>query len=278
MKFTKMQGVGNDFVVVDLLDVGTHGLPSLARHVCKRKFSIGADGLLVIGRGTADSAFSFRMFNPDGSEDMCGNGIRCACLWAYRRSIVSAGKIPVATKDGLHECHLISADETTAMVQVNMGAANLTASKLPMIGPADETYIRRPIAVMGKEYLTTVVNTGSTHSVIFLGQAVDDQTFFTVSPEFENLPQFPERTSVLWAWKTGPNHFFVRIWERGAGETLGCGTGACAVGVAAILNELSDREDAVTVESKGGSLHIRWNDVIWMTGPAVFVYEGNVEM
>ena len=270
-----MQGVGNDFVVVAAHDVVDKSLPDLALTLCERRFSIGADGLLVIGRPSSDAAFSFRMFNPDGSEDMCGNGMRCAALWAHRHGLVNYGGFHVDTKDGRRDCNLISVSKRSAIVAVNMGAPKFGAADLPMTGSLS-TFVAQPIQVLDRSFLSTVVNTGSTHSVVFLNAPVDDRTFFTYSPTFENLSIFPERTSVLWTWNSGHDRFAVRIWERGAGETLGCGTGACAAAVAAVLNGKANRAEDILISSKGGDLTIRWTDTIWMTGPAELVFEGEI--
>jgi diaminopimelate epimerase len=276
MQFAKMQGVGNDFVVVALEDTPTYHLPNLARTLCARHTSIGADGLLVIGKSSSDAAFTFRMFNPDGSEDMCGNGLRCAALWAFHRNLVSHGHFNVDTKDGKRDCFLVSVDDLTAVVRVNMGEAKFSSHELPVIGDRAD-YVHYPISVLDQSLYATIVNTGSTHSVVFIDGPVDDVTFFKYSPPFENDPMFPERTSVIWTWQTGEDRFSIRIWERGAGETLGCGTGACAAAVAAVVNKKAKHGDQVVISSKGGDLIIAWTDIIWMTGPAVLVYTGTIE-
>jgi diaminopimelate epimerase len=276
MRFAKMQGVGNDFVVLSGRDTEGLNLPTLAVTLCARHSSIGADGLLVIGAPPDEnSAFSFRMFNPDGSEDMCGNGLRCAALWAHRYGMVEAGDFSVSTRDGLRDCNLVSADNTLAIVRVNMGEARFDMKDLPLLGDAD-TFINQPVQVLDKTYYTTTINTGSTHSIVFTEGPVDNREFLKYGPAFENLPIYPERTSVLWTRQIGINHFAVRIWERGAGETLGCGTGACAAAIAAVVNEKAERSVDIVISSKGGDLTINWSDTIWMTGPAELVYEGEI--
>jgi diaminopimelate epimerase len=277
MRFAKMQGVGNDFVVVSSQDTNGTDLPALALKLCDRHFGIGSDGLLIIGppAQSTDAAYSFRMFNPDGSEDMCGNGLRCAALWAYRQGLITTGDFNVSTKDGIRACHLVSVADKSAVVTVNMGEAKFAPADIPLISNLD-TYIDKPIGVLDKTYQTTAVNTGSTHAVVFIDSPIQDKEFLTYSPYFENHPLFPERTSVLWSQQTGKNRFTIRIWERGADETLGCGTGACAVAVAAVVNGKADRSENIVVTSKGGSLTIRWTDTIWMTGPAELVYEGTI--
>jgi len=277
MHFSKMQGVGNDFVVVSELDAAKLQYPYLARFLCRRHFSIGADGLLVIGQSAADAAFTFRMFNPDGSEDMCGNGLRCAALWAFRRRLVSVGDFTVETKDGPRQCNLVSVDHNVATVIVDMGPAHFESHSLPIVG-VDESFINRPIEVLDKSFPSTIVNTGSTHTVVFTEAPVADSLFFKYSPIFEELPMFPERTSVIWTRKTGDNHFDIRIWERGAGETLGCGTGACAAGVAAVVNHKAQRGEPVVISSKGGDLTITWGESISMSGPAALVFEGEIDV
>jgi diaminopimelate epimerase len=275
MHFTKMQGVGNDFAVIDAHDVAATNLPELAVRLCARGFSIGADGLLVVGATNSSAAFTFRMFNPDGSEDMCGNGLRCASLWAYRHGLVKLGEFEVSTKDDIRKCELISVSDKEAIARVDMGAPRFAPSELPLIS-SNPDFIEEPIQVLDREFLATVVNTGSTHTIIFLEEPVDEEIFAKYSPALENHPNFPERTSVLWTVQTGPDQYSTRIWERGAGETLGCGTGACAVAVAAVVTHRTARDMDITVSSKGGDLIINWAETVWMTGPAALVYDGEI--
>jgi diaminopimelate epimerase len=281
MRFSKMQGIGNDFVVLDAagLSPGTD-LPGLAIILCDRHFGIGADGLLVVRRGSGDMAFSMRMFNPDGTEDMCGNGLRCVGLWAHRAGwIGSETTFSVATKEGSKKMRLaaVSKENQAATVQVEMGQPKFHPADIPF--RANESQgVNVPFMIDGTIYPLTALNTGSTHAVIF-GSAPDEETFQRVSPQIERHPLFPDRTSVLWATPQDDGSMSVRIWERGVGETWGCGTGACAVGVAAQVQGLAPADKSIPVVSRGGTLEIEWageGSPILMTGPAEFVFEGNI--
>ena len=285
MQFTKMQGVGNDFVVIDAAMLPTNALlPDLARMTCDRKFGIGADGLLVVSQKLgADTAFRMRMFNPDGTEDMCGNGLRCVSLWAYRAGWLGGQtQFTVAALDGSRQVELLSVSEDgrAAEFGVDMGVPLFAPESLPFCGADEAAIVNYPLVVDGEEFLVTVVNTGSTHTVIFRPPP-SEEVFQSVSPLIENHPLFPERTSVLWATPRDPDAIDVRIWERGAGETLGCGTGACAVGVAAVLNHLAAPDTPLDIVSKGGTLRITWpgeGAPVLMAGPAQFVYEGDIAL
>lgn len=284
MQFTKMQGVGNDFVVLDaaLLPPNTL-LPELALRLCDRHFGIGADGLLVVSREVPGSAFHMRMFNPDGTEDMCGNGLRCVALWAYRAGwLEGQTDFTVAVKDGKRSVRLLHAadDGRSATFGVNMGIPKFDADALPFCAPPGQRVFDHPLTVDGEVYSITSINTGSTHTVIF-GETPTEEIFQRISPRIETHPLFPERTSVLWATPQGQDGYSVRIWERGAGETLGCGTGASAVGVAAIVTGLSKAGTPIDIRSRGGTLRITWpgnGEPVDMTGPAHFVFEGELDI
>ena len=281
-----MQGVGNDFVVVSAAELpATISLPKLALTLCDRKFGIGADGLLTVAlEPGAETAFRMRMFNPDGSEDMCGNGLRCVSLWAFREGWLGGqSRFTMAVLDGPRSIELLSVTEDgrTASFGVDMGMPQFAPKLLPFCDGTKARILRYPLAVAGREFLITAVNTGSTHTVIF-GPQPTEEIFQTVSPLIENHSLFPERTSVLWAtlraMPCDPQTIDVRIWERGAGETLGCGTGACAVGVAAVLNRLAAPNTPLAVVSKGGTLRITWpgeDAPVSMVGPAQIVYTGD---
>ena len=282
MRFTKMQGVGNDFVVVDGGELPPHVLlPALAIQTCDRKFGVGADGLLVVSRDQSGAAFRMRMFNPDGSEDMCGNGLRCVSLWALRAGwLEGRTEFTVAVKGGFRGVRLLNVEDggRTAILDVDMDVPRFDPAELPFCALAGTRVIGYPLAIGEDMFHLTVVNTGSTHTIIFGIVPPDEATFQRVSPLIENHPLFPERTSVLWATPQGGSTVRVRIWERGAGETLGCGTGACAVGVAAVLGGFTPAGVPVDIISKGGTLRIIWpgeGAPINMTGPAQIVYDGD---
>lgn len=282
MQFSKMQGVGNDFIVLnaDALPAETDWA-ELAIRLCVRRVGVGADGLLTVSRRADGAAFTMRMFNPDGTEDMCGNGLRCVGLWAHRADwLGSKTRFVITTKEGLKTARLveIDLDGRAAQLSVNMGLPHFAPAAIPFCARDSERVINFPLTVDGLTLSITVLNTGSTHTVIF-GPHPDEAAFQRLSPLIEYHPLFPERTTVLWAAPRGENRFNVRIWERGVGETLGCGTGACAVGVAAQLNGLVSTGAPVQVISKGGTLRIDWpgeGRPIDMTGPAQFVFEGEI--
>ena len=281
-----MQGVGNDFVVVAGRDLPRGiSLPELAIQTCDRKFGIGADGLLVVlSDGTRRTAFRMLMFNPDGSEDMCGNGLRCVSLFSHGATWMSdQTEFTVTVKDGTRRVQRldVSEDGKNGTFNVDMGVPQFAPEKLPITSAEalPDRVIRCPLMVDGQVYEITSVNTGSTHTVIF-GPQPDEEVFQRVSPLIENDPLFPERTSVLWATPRNASTIDIRIWERGAGETLGCGTGACAVGVAAVLNEIAAAGTPLDIVSKGGTLRITWpgeDAPVHMAGPAQIVYLGEFE-
>ena len=279
-----MQGVGNDFVVIDAAVVAADvSWSDLARTLCDRKFGIGADGLLVVSKDfDAPEACRMQMFNPDGTEDMCGNGLRCISLWAHRAGwLDTQTHFTVAALDGPRAVEMLSVsdDGRTAAFRVDMGTPLFDPTHLPIsdVEAHPDSVIRCPLMAGGDVYEITTVNTGSTHTVIF-GPQPTETVFQTVSPLIENDPLFPERTSVLWATLRSPETIDIRIWERGAGETLGCGTGACAVGVAAVVNHLSPPNIPLDIVSKGGTLRILWpggDAPVSLEGPAQVVYEGD---
>lgn len=283
-----MQGVGNDFVVVDAAQAEAGAdWGSLAVRLCARRVGVGADGLLVVEKdvpgaweGAGTAAFAMRMFNPDGTEDMCGNGLRCVGLWAWREGWLGGEtEFVVGTREGAKRIRLESVDGNggeSASLRVDMGRPHFEPSEIPFCGRDEESVVEYPLAVGEKTFRVTSVNTGSTHTVIF-GDAPGESEFQYYSPMIENHPLFPERTTVLWATPDGVNRYRVRIWERGVGETLGCGTGACAVGVCALLKRLASEDVPIEVVSRGGTLRIDWPGAeasVSMTGPAEFVYEG----
>lgn len=277
-----MQGVGNDFVVIDAAEWPANmSLSDLAVLTCDRKFGIGADGLLVVARETdTDTAFRMWMFNPDGSEDMCGNGLRCVSLWAHGKAWMGdQTEFTVTVKDGTRLVRRleVSEDGRSGSFGVDMGVPQFAPEKLPFCAPGEAQVVQYPLTIDGETFSITAVNTGSTHTVIF-GPQPNEETFQRVSPLIENHSLFPERTSVLWATPAGNKVIAIRIWERGAGETLGCGTGACAAGVAAALNGYADFNAPTDIVSKGGTLRITWpgeDASVDMVGPAQIVYTGD---
>ncbi len=259
---------------------------SLSIALCERQFGIGADGLLIVGAPSDPrAAYSFAMRNPDGTPDMCGNGMRCAALYAHRLGIAPLEtEFFVETQDGLLACQILRIDESllSAQVKVQMAVPELLAWQIPFLGASpNQPVINFPLSVLEEKLIVTAVNTGSTHTVAFRDNLPQDSEFFSISPTIEYAPDYPERTSLIWTRQDSPTEFSVRIWERGAGETLGCGTGACAAGVAAILTGRARHEDHLTITSRGGSVKIEWpspNSPVTLTGPAVWVFSGETTL
>lgn len=270
-----MQAIGNDFVVLDLFQ---NPLPRdtdyarLAIVLCDRHTGVGGDGLLSLEPATDGNAARMRMWNPDGSEDMCGNGLRCIAALAAQKNYVRDSRFTLQTLAGTRHAEILK----DGLVRVSMGQPDFAPQNVPTRG--DSPLIEGQIELEGRVFsAVTSLSTGSTHTVIFSDQPVTPEDFEFWSPKLEVAPFFPERTSVLWATPEEKNRFRVRIWERGVGETLACGTGACAVAVAAQVTGRAQRELPVQIESKGGVLNIWWeqeSDEIWKTGPAQMVFEG----
>lgn len=257
-----MQGAGNDFVVVSGADFDW---AALAPAMCRRHFGIGSDGLLVaLPSETAD--VRMRMFNPDGTEDECGNGLRCLALYASLKGLVSGSEFRVHTLSGIKQVRLHG-----AQVTVDLGRASLDPASVPVLVEGDRA-LGVPLEVGGETVEIHSLSTGTAHTVIF--GIPDEERFQRLSPLLETHPAFPERTSIMWTDTAGPGRVRVRIWERGAGETLACGTGAAAAAVAAHLSGRAGSR--VEVESRGGVLTIEVGPdlSILKTGPAELVFEG----
>jgi len=269
-----MEAVGNDFVLVR--EDAAPALPwgDLARRLCDRRFGIGADGLLVVG--ASDRAdLRMRMFNPDGTEDHCGNGMRCAVIYGVGE--IGPGEersLSLKTLAGIRNAHVFH-ENGELRVEAEMGEPAFSPRDLPMKVDADRV-LDYPLEVNGETVPVTVVSTGTTHTVIFLDESGVADRFDRFSPAIETHPLFPERTSVMWATVEGPDRIGLRIWERGAGETLGCGTGACATMVAARLHGFVG--DRATVVSRGGSLDVFWpgKGSCALTGTARTVFRGRI--
>jgi len=269
LPFIKMQGVGNDFVLIDNRAGVDRNWPSLAVKMCDRRFGVGADGLLVV-YATENADAGMRMFNPDGSEDFCGNGLRCAARFAAAEQPRS---LTIETLAGIREANVEYSDSGECSITVDMGLPSFRPSDVPIQMEATEA-IDYPLTIDGKTWTATSLSTGTTHTIIFVHELPDDEEFLRFSPRIETNPLFPERTSIMWTKVESANRISLRIWERGAGETWGCGSGASAAAVAAIRKELV--QSPVTVVSRGGCLIVAWEEDsrIEMTGPAEFVFRG----
>lgn len=274
MKFTKMHGIGNDFVMVDTLQDGlpSGDLQSLAAKVNDRRFGIGGDGLILIERGE-EAPFKMRMFNPDGSEsEMCGNGIRCFAKLLQDHGHLDTNEVACETGAG----ELILQLHPNGHVRVNMGQARLLRGEIGMTGRGDEDFTEQPLTASVPGLRGTAVSMGNPHVVIFVDDVQAIQ-LDKIGPELEHYPDFPKRVNVHFVQVIDRNTLIQRTWERGAGITLACGTGACSVGVAAFVTGRAERE--VEIRLPGGSLHIEYAPTgeVFMTGPAETVFEGEWE-
>ena len=275
MKFTKMQGCGNDYVYVNCFEEKIENPSELAKKVSNRNFGIGSDGLILICPSEVADV-QMVMYNADGSQSqMCGNGIRCVGKYAYDYGIVTKEVITVETLAGIKTLQFEIKNNKVERVTVDMGVPVIAAKEVPVVAE-EETVIAAPIRVRGTEYEITCVSMGNPHAVTFVEdtKAIDIET---IGPEFEHHPMFPERVNTEFIQVISESEINMRVWERGSGETLACGTGACASVYACMLNGLTGNE--VLVHLLGGDLSIRVDEKtghIFMTGPAVTVFEGKL--
>lgn len=277
MKFTKMHGLGNDYVYVNCFEEKIDNPPAVARFVSDRHFGIGSDGLIMINPSkTAD--FEMEMYNADGSRgEMCGNGIRCVAKYVYDYGLTDKTQISVETLGGIKYLDLTVEDGKVSQVKVDMGKSELEADLIPIISEREQV-IDEPIEVDGKEYHMTGVSMGNPHAVIYVDD-VKGLDLEKIGPKFENHERFPKRINTEFVHCIDRQTVEMRVWERGSGETLACGTGACAVAVSSILNNLTDTQ--VTVKLLGGDLQIEWDrekDRVFMTGPATVVFDGVIDI
>lgn len=277
MKFTKMHGLGNDYVYVNCFEEKIDNPPAVARFVSDRHFGIGSDGLIMINPSkTAD--FEMEMYNADGSRgEMCGNGIRCVAKYVYDYGLTDKTQISVETLGGIKYLDLTVEDGKVSQVKVDMGKPELEANLIPIISEREQV-IDEPIEVDGKEYHMTGVSMGNPHAVIYVDD-VKGLDLEKIGPKFENHERFPKRINTEFVHCIDRQTVEMRVWERGSGETLACGTGACAVAVSSILNNLTDTR--VTVKLLGGDLQIEWDrekDRVFMTGPATVVFDGVIDI
>jgi len=288
LSFLKMHGLGNDFVLLDCLQTPPppdDQLGPLSESVCDRHFGVGADGLiLILPDDQAD--YRMRMFNPDGSEsEMCGNGIRCFGKYLFDAGLVDANAISVATMQGLQHIEIQDTERgaNPIMVRVDMGVPRLLRSQIPMApvegNGGDSQVINESLRVGDTSHRITAVSMGNPHCVIFVDD-VESVALKEIGFAIEHHEAFPQRTNVHFVQVIGPQKLWMRSWERGAGDTLACGTGACAVTVAASLNGLLSGQDRhALVHLPGGDLDIEWasNNHVYMTGPATTVFEGELD-
>lgn len=276
-EFTKWQGIGNDFVIVNGFKYDVDRYSKLAEAVCDRRFGIGADGLVFISP-SAQCDFSMRIFNADGSEaEMCGNVTRCVARYVYEEGLTDKKAISLETKAGVIRPELIFKEGKIAAVKVNMGQPILAGEEVPVSGFGMDKIIAKPLMVGKAQYEITCVSMGNPHCVIF----VDDITqvdLGKIGPQLETHAIFPKKINVEFAEVKDRSHIRMRVWERGSGITMACGTGACATLTAAVLNGKTAR--LAELELDGGNLTIEWNETdgcVYMTGPAQRVFSGNYE-
>ena len=277
MNFTKWQGCGNDFVLIDCRAQELADYGAFAQKACDRHYGIGGDGILVVL--PSDKAdFRMRIFNTDGSEaEMCGNGIRCFARYLYDNGITKKRKFTVETGAGILVPEIIEADGTVTGVRVDMGEPVLAADQIPMKGYGANRVVNEPVEVAGRSWRITGVSMGNPHCVVFVDD-IKTTPIEEVGPVFETLERYPKKTNTEFVQVLDRQHMRMRVWERGAAITLACGTGACATLTAAVLNDLTDRKAEIQLD--GGTLTIEWDERdnhLYMTGPAVQTFAGTVE-
>lgn len=273
MKFTKMQGLGNDYVYVNGFEERIENPSEMAVKVSNRNFGVGSDGLILINP-SEKADFEMEMYNADGSRgEMCGNGIRCVAKYVYDYGLTDKTHISVETLGGIKYLDLTVEDGKVVLVRVDMGSPILTPAQIPVIADEAEA-VAVPILVDETEYQMTCVSMGNPHAVIFMDD-IEHLEIEKIGPKFEHHERFPNRVNTEFVKVLDRQTASMRVWERGSGETLACGTGACAVAVACILGGYT--ENKVTVKLLGGDLLIEWDreqNKIYMTGPAAVVFDG----
>lgn len=278
MRFTKLHGLGNDYIYIDAIsqDLSAYDLPALSRVLSDRNFGIGGDGIILVSPSEI-ADFAMRIYNSDGSEaEMCGNGMRAFAKFVYEHGLTEKTSLEVETYAGIIKPVLTVEDGKVTLIRVDLGEPRLARSEIPMAGePADQPVIAEPLQVNGHDLKITCVSMGNPHCVVF----VDDADSFPVrelGPVIECHPLFPRKTNVEFASIDDRRNIQMRVWERGAGVTLACGTGASATVVAAVLNDLADRTARVSL--LGGDLFIEWaeDNHVFLTGPADEAFSGEV--
>ena len=274
VRFTKMHGAGNDYIYLDATGEMPEDLPELSRRMSDPHFGVGSDGLVAVM--TSDIAdFRMRMFNSDGSEaEMCGNASRCIAKFVYEKGLTDSETVTLETLAGIKVLHLHVREGVVESVTVDMGAPVLEPASVPVQSLDPKLRLAEEETVDGRTYRITGVSMGNPHGVIFVDE-IDDDLVLRQGPLLEEAPIFPAKANIEFAKVLDRSTIEMRVWERGTGETLACGTGACATAVAAALNGLTGRE--VDVLLRGGTLHIRWDETdghVFMTGPAACICDG----
>ena len=278
IKFSKMQGTGNDYVYINSFEHSIACPSELSKMVSDRHFGIGSDGLILVAPSVTDDVRMI-MFNADGSEGkMCGNGIRCVAKYAYEHGITDKKHMEIETASGIKTVDLtVNEQGTVEYVSVNMGKAVLKPEQIPMIAEG-ESFIAKEISVGGKLYTATCVSMGNPHCVIFT-TGIDDMDLEKIGPYFENHSMFPEQVNTEFVEVMDSHNYKMRVFERGSGETMSCGTGTCAVAVAAVLNGYAGYGEELTIHIKGGELKDTYceDGTVIMKGRAVHVFDGEIE-
>ena len=273
MIFTKMHGLGNDYVCINCFRERVEDPSGFARTLCDRHYGIGADGLILICPSKV-SDFKMEIYNSDGSvAGMCGNGIRCLGKYVYDYRLTGKETLSIETKSGIRNMHLHIQDGKACGAMVDMGVPRLNAHSIPILSEKD-LVINDPIEVQKKNYRMTGISMGNPHAVIF-SEEINGISLEETGRELEFHPRFPERANIEFCHVTARDRMEIRVWERGVGETLACGTGACAAVVASVLNDLTDEEEIVKL--LGGELSVRWDrkvNHVFLEGPAVKVFDG----
>ena len=276
MKFTKMHGIGNDYVYMDCTRERLENPGEIARLVSDRHKGIGSDGLILI-QSSDEADFEMAMYNADGSYGkMCGNGIRCVAKYVYDNGLTDKTEISVISGGAVKYLKLTVENGKVKKVRVNMGEPILKPSEIPVVGEGDKL-VAAPIVVDNQVYEMTCVSMGNPHAVVFM-DGVDDLKIEEIGPKFEQHERFPDRVNTEFVERMDRKNLKMRVWERGSGETMACGTGACATAVAAILNGCAERE--VTVHLLGGDLEIQWDETdncVYMTGAASTAFTGEFD-
>ncbi|MBR3771815.1 MAG: diaminopimelate epimerase [Clostridium sp.] len=277
MKFTKMHGCGNDYIYVNCLEEQVENPSEVAKVLSNRHFGIGSDGLILI-KPSDKADFRMEMYNADGSESqMCGNGVRCIAKYVYDYGLTDKTKVELETKAGIKYLDLKVENGKVTMVTVDMGSPILEGKKVP-VALDKEKVVAEPITVGGVDYEFTAVSMGNPHAVMFV-DSTEDFDIDGIGPQFESNPMFPERVNAEFIEVLDRKRINMRVWERGSGETLACGTGACASVVACVLNGKTDNE--VFVHLLGGDLLVKYDqkqNKVFMTGPATTVFDGEVDL
>lgn len=278
MKFTKMHGIGNDYVYVDCTKKELKDPGEISKFVSDRHYGIGSDGLILI-KSSDVADFQMAMYNADGSQsEMCGNGIRCVAKYVYDYGLTDKDEIAIETLAGIKYLKLTVENGKVSKVRVNMGEPILAPDQIPVVS-GHQPVIMEPIEVCGKEWKMTCVSMGNPHAVVFIDTPVKEFPLEEIGPHFENHERFPRRTNTEFVHVLDRQTMDMRVWERGSGETLACGTGTCATAVAGVLCGLTDRK--VLVHLLGGDLEIEWSEednCVYMTGAATTVFDGEITL